>query len=212
MSYYTDTQYRGSLPLNAKKDLKILFFDSLLKKSKKILDIGCSLGRIISIDPVKIQGVDIDEKALSIAKNNNYNVQYADVTKKIPFNNNSFDGIYCSHVIEHMQNPLHLMKEINRILKKDGRAAIITPDYIMTSKKYNNGFWCDYTHKQPFIPQSLKEISYDSGFKKYRVYHFPGIGFRHLMRLGLLSKKMWIKIEKLPFVWKGQDLILELIK
>jgi SAM-dependent methyltransferase len=212
MSYYTDKQYAEDFPKNAKRDLNLLFFDSFLKNSKKILDIGCSLGRIISISPEKIQGIDIDNDALKIAKERGYNVKYANVTKKLPFKNNSFDAIYCSHLVEHLDDPLYLMKEIKRILKKNGRGVIITPDYIMTSRKYKNGFWCDYTHKRPFIPHTLEEISYDAGFKKIRVYHFPGFGFRNLIRWDLLSKDTWIKLEKLPFIWKGQDLVLEIIK
>tara|TARA_Y100000310_G_C19949957_1_gene476371 strand:- start:247 stop:498 length:252 start_codon:yes stop_codon:yes gene_type:complete len=82
----------------------------------------------------------------------------------------------------------------------------------MTHNKGKNGFWADYTHKSPFIKESLRRISYDAGFKKFRVYHFPGRGFRNLMRLGILSKELWIRLEKLPFIWKGQDLILEAIK
>lgn len=198
MSYYTDVQYADELLKNAKKDLDILFFKSFLKDSKKILDVGCSVGRIMSLYSHKFQGIDVDKKALKIAKNKGLKVKYADVAKKLPFKDEMFDAVYCSHVIEHMESPLYLMKEINRVLKEKGKAVVITPDYIMTSRKYNEGFWCDYTHKQPFIPHSLKEISYDSGFSKFRVYHFPGKGFRNLMRIGLLSKRTVDKIRKVP--------------
>jgi len=135
----------------------------------------------------------------------------ADARRKLPFLDNSFEGVFCSHLIEHLENPLHLMKEIRRILKKEGRAVILTPDYIKTSRKYVNGFWCDYTHKTPFIPQSLKKIAHDAGFKSFRVYHFPGKGFRNLLRSKYLSKESWIWLNKFPFIWRNQDLVLELI-
>ena len=59
------------------------------------------------------------------------------------------------------------------ILKTGNRGIIITPDYIITSKKYKDGFWIDYTHKKPFIPKSLKKLHYNAGFKKIRVITFP---------------------------------------
>jgi len=212
MGYYTDKQYSKKLPENAKKDLRILFFDSFLKDSERILDLGCSTGRVISLSPERIEGVDIDKKALEIAKSKGYNVKYADIKKKLPFKNSSFDVVYCSQVIEHLEKPLNLMKEINRILKKDGKAVLVTPDYLIASKNKKINFWDDYSHKTPFTRKSLKRLAYDAGFIKSRVYHFPSIGFRHLMRAGLLSKKTWIKLEKIPFVWKKQDLILEIVK
>ncbi len=212
MNYYTDKQYSGNLSSNAKKDLSILFFDSFLKDSKKILDIGCSVGRIISLSPSKIEGVDIDKKALQIAKSRGCKVQYANISEKLPFKDESFDAIFLSQVIEHLENPLFAMQEIKRVLKKNGKLVAITIDYKMTHYKEKNGFWSDYTHKTPFIKESLKRVSYDAGLAKFRVYHFPGFGFRHLMRLGLLSKESWIKLEKFPFIWRGQDLILEAIK
>lgn len=212
MSFYTDKQYFAELPKNAIKDLKILFFDTFLKNCDNMLDIGCSVGRIIALNPKNFQGIDIDEKAIKIGIEKGYNIKYADIREKLPFKNEFFDAIYCSQLIEHLDTPLHLMKEIKRVLKKGGKAVIITPDYILSSRKYKDGFWSDYTHKTPFIPEALEKICYDAGFNKFRIYNYPSFGFRHLMRLNLLSKENWIKLQKLPFIWKGQDLILEISK
>ncbi|MEM4330486.1 MAG: class I SAM-dependent methyltransferase [Candidatus Pacearchaeota archaeon] len=212
MSYYAEKQYIDELPQNAIKDLKILFFSSFFKDCKRILDVGCSVGRVISLDPKRIEGVDIDKVALKIASSKGYSVKFADVSRKLPFKDSSFDGVFCSHVIEHLFDPKKALLEMKRVLKNKGKIVIITPDYIMTSRKYKNGFWSDYTHKRPFIPESLEKLAFDCGFRKYRVYHFPSFGFRHLMRFGLLSKDQWIKLEKIPFIWKGQDLILEAVK
>lgn len=211
-NYYVDKQYYSDISINAKRDLRILFFDSFFKDSKNILDIGCSVGRVLSIDPKRIQGIDIDKKALGISKKRGYKVKFADVTEKLPFKDESFDAIFCSQVIEHLEDPLDALTEMVRVLAKQGRLILITPDYLINSHKKKSGFWGDYTHKRPFTSESLKRIAYDSGFKKFRVYHFPGKGFRNLMRWGLLSKESWIKIEKFPFILKSQDIILEAIK
>lgn len=52
-----------------------------------------------------------------------------DITK-IEYPNESFDYIYCSHVLEHIQDDKKAMRELNRVLKKDGWAILLVP--IMT--------------------------------------------------------------------------------
>ena len=49
-----------------------------------------------------------------------------DITR-IDFEENSFDILICNHVIEHVPDYLQALKEIKRVLKKDGVAIIQTP-------------------------------------------------------------------------------------
>jgi len=48
---------------------------------------------------------------------------------KMPFQDNSFDVILCNHVLEHVDNDKKAMKEINRVMKKDGFAILQVPFY-----------------------------------------------------------------------------------
>ena len=70
-------------------------------RSKKILDIGCGEGRFIGHSTRRIIGVDHNQKSLAICKKKGFNVKYSKVTK-LPFGNESFDAVHCSHVIEHL--------------------------------------------------------------------------------------------------------------
>src|SRR5258708_5817669 len=58
-----------------------------------------------------------------------------DVTN-MPFKDNSFDVILCNHVLEHIVNDRKAMKEIHRVLKKNGWAILQTPIDIKRAKKY----------------------------------------------------------------------------
>ena len=49
-----------------------------------------------------------------------------DITN-IEYPNESFDYIYCSHVLEHIQDDKKAMRELNRVLKKDGWAILLVP-------------------------------------------------------------------------------------
>ena len=51
-----------------------------------------------------------------------------DITN-ITFEDNSFDIVFCSHVLEHVPDDIKAMKELKRILKDNGYAIIVVPLY-----------------------------------------------------------------------------------
>ncbi|PRY86761.1 class I SAM-dependent methyltransferase [Mongoliibacter ruber] len=48
---------------------------------------------------------------------------------QIPFENNSFDVVFCNHVMEHVDDDILACKEINRVLKPGGWGIIQSPVY-----------------------------------------------------------------------------------
>ncbi|GAB2627789.1 hypothetical protein GCM10026987_26420 [Belliella aquatica] len=48
---------------------------------------------------------------------------------QIPFEDNSFDVVFCNHVMEHVDDDILACKEINRVLKNDGWGIIQSPVY-----------------------------------------------------------------------------------
>lgn len=48
---------------------------------------------------------------------------------QIPFEDNTFDVVFCNHVMEHVDDDILACKEINRVLKKDGWGIIQSPVY-----------------------------------------------------------------------------------
>lgn len=66
----------------------------------------------LNIDIKKINGVDI----------------LADI-QHLPFKSNTIDHLYCSHVLEHMENLTEVMGELHRILKPSGILKAIVPHY-----------------------------------------------------------------------------------
>lgn len=47
--------------------------------------------------------------------------------QKINYPNNTFDLIYCSHVLEHVPDDTKALKELYRVLKPNGKAIILVP-------------------------------------------------------------------------------------
>ena len=73
-----------------------------------------------------------------------------DFTKRLPFADNTFDGIFCEHVLEHFDytHGKQMMAECNRVLKKGGIVRIIVPngETIMRSYFEEPGKIIDYKH------------------------------------------------------------------
>lgn len=61
----------------------------------------------------------------------------------IPISDNSFDMVICFEVIEHLQEPLNAIKELSRVLKKDGILILTAPNLCAAHQKphyYYSGF------------------------------------------------------------------------
>lgn len=113
---------QGSLKEKTKGKLIAL---GLIKKvtNKKALDAGCRAGtqsEFLKKKGYRVTSIDI-EKKYKYCKIVNLN-------KKLPFKNNSFDLIWCSEVIEHLKNPEFTIQEFKRILKKEGKMIVTTPN------------------------------------------------------------------------------------
>ncbi|QTA81892.1 SAM-dependent methyltransferase, type 11 [Desulfonema limicola] len=59
-----------------------------------------------------------------------------------PFANESFDLIEADHCLEHLNDPFSVMKELNRILKYNGKLIIRVPHFsrAMTHPQHKRGF------------------------------------------------------------------------
>ena len=87
--------------------------------AKKVLDLGCSRRKI----PGAI-GVDISPDSQADVLHDLNKSPY-------PFSDNSFDEIFAKHIIEHLDKPEVLIKEIFRLLKPGGTAFIETPPFFL---------------------------------------------------------------------------------
>jgi len=99
----------------------------------KLLNAGCGSTRPLNAEWTNLDdweggGHEIDEP----------NFVRHDMRNPLPFEDNTFDGVLLSHVIEHMdcQDGLKLFREIRRVLKPGGCFMVSTPDASYFRKVY----------------------------------------------------------------------------
>ncbi len=122
----------------------------------KILYIGCNDGTsccILSPYCDELVGLDINEEALEVAREliksqgvTNTKFVHANLCD-MPFEANSFDGIYALQVMEHVfaEDQERALKEIRRVLKKGKPFYVQFPHPV--SKDYFD--WCSKRHGKP---------------------------------------------------------------
>lgn len=101
------------------------------KECKTILDIGCGQGTFIKHDPKRIIGIDVNNKSIEMCKSKGYEAKVGSALQ-IPYPDNSFDGVHCSHVIQifDSEKAHTMLHEIRRVLKPNGILVLTSfPDH-----------------------------------------------------------------------------------
>lgn len=103
----------------------------MIGNNKKILDIGCydgTIGEKIKNNNNIVFGIDASEKAIMIARSKGIRGVNADIGKKFPFKNNTFNTVFAGEIIEHILDTDFFLEEIKRVLKSKGELVITTPN------------------------------------------------------------------------------------
>ena len=95
-----------------------------------------------------------------------------DGDEPLPFDEESFDGVVLKDVLEHVENPVTLVREVRRVLRPGGRVFASSPDA-------QRWVWDDYTHRRPFTRKSFRKLFEDQGLRVEQLGYesvMPGSG------------------------------------
>ena len=151
----------------------LTFYDFLPKQNIKILELGCGIGyysaflskiaeEVIAtdleiIDPTTHSpGLQVTRDFLSALGIKNVTVMNASA-EELPFEDNSFDLVFSSHVIEHVPNMNKAILEIDRVLKPGGLNFCIVPT--TTDRIYAFFTFYIYLFKRIFAKLFIKLVS-----------------------------------------------------
>jgi ubiquinone/menaquinone biosynthesis C-methylase UbiE len=123
------------------KRIKVLIDLADIKSNSEVLEVGCGAGHILEkIMSGNLHGIDISEIQIERAqKRLKGKVKLSKAPgEKIPYPDNHFDSVLCSEVIEHVLDPVEVLTEIKRVMKKGGILSLSIPneDVINKAKKF----------------------------------------------------------------------------
>jgi 2-polyprenyl-3-methyl-5-hydroxy-6-metoxy-1,4-benzoquinol methylase len=94
----------------------------------RVLDVGCfpyHLGRAMEMMGYEVWGISSAHEPVKQKNIRTCNIE----SDRFPFNDNFFDLIVCTEVLEHLpQSPLHALNEMRRVTKPGGKLLITTPN------------------------------------------------------------------------------------
>jgi SAM-dependent methyltransferase len=94
----------------------------------RVMDLGCGAGDSVdlfrALDPeVDWVGVDIEDSH-EVSGRTRADAEFVTFDgQRLPFEDASFDLVYCKQVLEHVESPHELLREVARVLKPQGSFA-----------------------------------------------------------------------------------------
>jgi len=129
-------------------------------KNKLILDLGCGMGGFVvaaNLREILTIGLDIDIENLKITRIRGLKYDFTPdivlgIGEMLPFKDNCFDVIVMFDVIEHVNNPELVIKDVSRTLKNNGYFYVnAISRYILKDPHYHLYFI-------NFLPRPLAEF------------------------------------------------------
>lgn len=134
----------------------------------RVLDLGCGNQPYRPFLPPEVEYVSLDYPPTQAALNPRVRPEVYGDARTLPFADQSFDAALCFQVLEHVDRPQEVIREIGRVLKPGGLAFIAAPFF------YN-------LHMEPhdffrFSPYGLRDLLENHGLGVRQLRGQGGIG------------------------------------
>lgn len=146
--------------------------------TKRLLDIGCgsgALGKIVGQEiGCEVVGVTFSEAEAALASKNLDQVVVQDLNYFDPSSLGMFDCVICSHILEHLYQPQHLLDQVHKILLSEATVIVALPNvlfwkqrlqFLRGSFKYTEGGLMDQTHFRFFDWETAHQLIQESGYQ-----------------------------------------------
>jgi ubiquinone/menaquinone biosynthesis C-methylase UbiE len=107
-----------------------------LGADSKVLDVGCGIATVLHV--LKGERYGIDPLAEEYKKIYSYPREFTIIKgsgEAIPFQDSTFDVVFCSNVLDHVTDPGKTLDEILRVLKKEGFLNLIVEVFPVISER-----------------------------------------------------------------------------
>lgn len=157
-----------------------------LDERESIVDIGCGNGKTLelfkNINPnASLSGIDLHE-SLNVDCKEEIDFHVVDLNfDPLPFGDKTKDLVFALQVIEHLENPFYVMREVHRILKSDGLFIFSVPNPYNFSSKLrffvddNMRRWNKRNDHLLFLTKDVFEKTYGEYFHIEEAHYQKGL-------------------------------------
>lgn len=213
-------------------EMKKAKFRKLLKYTAKycnkgnLLDFGCGPGYLMEEAKkigFNVYGAEFGEYAANISKNKfGEDRIFAGNIENCKFQDNFFDIVIMSDLLEHIVNPVSSLKKVNAILKNTvnsnggGYCMITTPNTNSFTCKIMGSKWAHYNleHIHYFNINSIKKVAKITGFEILEIKpYFKILTIKYMNYIFKYNKRKFLSfifsiLEKIPILCNLQIPIL----
>ena len=148
--------------------------------NRRLLDVGCGNGAFLQFAAHlgwAAEGIDNDPGAVAAARNAGCNVVHGSLDD-LPLRNGWYRHVTLSHVIEHVHDPLKLLRQCLELLAPGGRLWLETPNLQSVGHDVFGASWRGLEpprHLVLFDRSSLTSVLAAAGFSNVEFLAHPGI-------------------------------------
>lgn len=210
--FYEEFQSRGKYDYFYGDERRKNLYVKIIGTGKRILEVGCRSGNLTQYyhSENEVIGVDVDRNALlEFEKRLGLKSRWVDIdSEELPFNDNEFDTVVFSEVMEHLRFPQKALCEIARVLTKNGTLIGSVPNAFRLRNRWKfllgKPFESDPSHLRSYSDKTLTE-ELIKVFEKIQIHPISG----HLIGGGSSGVPVF---EWLPYPIRnlfGLDLVFE---
>ncbi|MER3446535.1 MAG: hypothetical protein C4291_06670 [Candidatus Dadabacteria bacterium] len=137
----------------------------------RLLDIGCGNGGFLltmsKLGCWQVEGVEPDSISAELSRKSGLSI-YEEPVESITLEPNSFDAITMHHVIEHLSDPMGVLKKLSSALRPGGSLVSISPNPLAFLARWFGGDWRGLDPPRHFVlmgPQALANMSSQVGLE-----------------------------------------------
>ncbi len=158
------------------------FLRAQVAAGERVLDLGCGDGWIcaelvaLGAQPL---GVEVAAAAVERARRHHPGLEFrlAEIGGELPSDDNTFDVVWASEVIEHVADTARWLSEVRRVLRPQGRLLLTTPNHSRLRllaggiERYSEPLG-DHLHL--YVASSLRGLLRDFGFAEIEISRWVG--------------------------------------
>lgn len=172
-------------PITIKRYNEILDQFESVRKTNRLLDVGCGIGYFLEVAKKRgweVYGTEYTDEAIRICQSKGIQMNQG-VLDPANYQSESFDVITSFEVIEHINNPQSEINNISSLLRKGGLFYVTTPNFnsllrYHLGEKYNVICWPE--HLSYYTPSTLNRLMQANNLQK-RYIQTTGISITRLI-------------------------------